>query len=57
MSDCHGLVKTDGEVRGFFGDTPYLLHAKGGRQRWLKVDWRTYARQADAAWQVRPGQR
>ncbi len=50
LSMGEGLVRTDGAVWDFFGDKLYLFYAEGGRQRWLKGDWSTYKKQADAAW-------
>lgn len=52
LSSGEGLVDTDGTVWEFFGDQLYLFYAESGRQRWLKGDWATYRRDADAAWQA-----
>jgi YHS domain-containing protein len=52
LSLGEGLVTTDGTVWEFFGDQLYLFYSDGGRQRWLKGDWKVYRTQADAAWQA-----
>lgn len=52
LSAGEGLVTTDGSVWEFFGNQLHLFYAEGGRQRWLKGDWRAYQRQADAAWEA-----
>ena len=52
LSLGEGLIATDGTVWEFFGDQLYLFYSDGGRQRWLKGDWKAYRTQADAAWQA-----
>lgn len=50
LSLGEGLINTDGTVWEFFGDKLHLFYAERGRQRWLKGDWKTYQKEADAAW-------
>jgi YHS domain-containing protein len=50
LSLGEGLIKTDGRVWEFFGETLHLFYAERGRQRWLQGDWETYKKEADNAW-------
>ncbi len=51
LSLGEGLIATNGKVWEFFGDELHLFYADRGRQRWLDGDWKSYRKQADAAWQ------
>lgn len=47
-----GLIRTDGTVWEFFGENLHLFYAERGRQRWLNGDWKSYKKEADAAWKI-----